>query len=206
MKIAKKKYIFKDACAPHVGTYKCAEILRRILIEDESPIRVYYYTTPNPGFDRNYRKNSIYEIDKDFNIVFKDLKTKLLQRKVHPNQDEGFGLYYVYTYDEVPTENQLRNSHLVYVCCEDVEVEDEINKGTIILPSGKPKFVNWYSKNKGSGTHLLGTFRAVVSKDNKYFKKIKEHGFTHPNRIKKEIKPQIFGLNKKENDVEHKND
>ena len=138
--------------------------------------------------------------------LFKDPKARSLQRKVHPEEEEGFGLYYVYTYDEVPTENQLRNSHLVYVCCEDVEVEDEINKGTIILPSGKPKFVNWYSKNKGSGTHLLGTFRAVVSKDNKYFKKIKEHGFTHPNRIKKEIKPQIFGLNKKENDVEPKND
>ena len=53
-------------------------------------------------------------------------------------------------------------------------------------------------------------------KDNKYFKKIKEPGFTRPNMEKKEIKPQILGLSKKEfvdelnlskeNDVEPKND
>jgi len=57
-------------------------------------------------------------------LFLKTLQPKLLQKKVHPREGEGFGLHYVYTYDKIPTDEQLSSSFLVYVCCEEVEFED----------------------------------------------------------------------------------
>jgi hypothetical protein len=223
MKITKKKHIFRCTCL--YGRYdlrgydviRSATELVNTLIADENPIRVHHYCTfriPKSGKSEGYRETSIYKVDKDHNIVFKDLKAKSLQRKVHPEEEEGFGLYYVYTYDEVPREDQLKHSALEYVCYEEVEVD--INPGTVVLPQGKSKFVNWQSKNKGGSVKTITNSKPLAVKDNKYFKKIKEPGFTRPNMEKKEIKPQILGLYKKEfvdelnlskeNDVEPKND
>ena len=115
----KIKYIFKDAFAPHVGTCTCANLLQDGLIEDGSDIRVHWCSIPHPS--QRYRKNKIYEMDDCGNIILKDPATKLLQKKVHPREGEGFGLHYVYTYDEIPTDEQLSSSFLVYVCCEEVE-------------------------------------------------------------------------------------
>jgi len=223
MKITKKKHIFRHSWLHGLGEVRGHDVIRsatqlvNILIAEGNPIRVHYYCTfriPKSGNGVGFRETDIYKVDKDHNIVFKDPKARSLQRKVHPEEEEGFGLYYVYTYDEIPREDQLKHSALEYVCCEEVEVD--INPGTVILPQGKPKFVNWQSKNKGGSTHTITNFKPRAVKDNKYFKKIKEPGFTHPNMEKKEIKPQILGLYKKEivdelnsfkeNDIGLKND
>ena len=193
----KIKYIFKDAFAPHVGTCTCANLLQDGLIEDGSDIRVHWCSIPHPS--QRYRKNKIYEMDDCGNIILKDPATKLLQKKVHPREGEGFGLHYVYTYDEIPTDEQLSSSFLVYVCCEEVEFEDP--KDTVIkLPTGKSKNVQWQSSNKG-GDVKLNPNKVTDTKfpGPRQYKKIEEPGFTHLNKPKKDIKPSIVYIQKKNN-------
>ena len=192
----KIKYIFKDAFAPHVGTCTCANLLQDALIRDGSNIRVHWYTTPL--YKSDYRKNKIYEMDKDGNTIFIDTATKLLQKKVHPDKGEEFGLYYVYTYDEIPTDEQLSKSFLVYVCCEEVEFKETVTK----LPPGKSKNVQWQSSNKGGGVKLNPN-KVTDTKfpGPRHYKKIEESGFTHLNKPKKDIKPSIVDIRKNNDEV-----
>ena len=194
----KIKYIFKDAFAPHVGTCTCANLLQDALIMDGSDIKVYWYTTS--VYKPFYRKNKIYEIDNDGNIIFIDPATKLLQEKVHPDRGEHFGLYYVYTYDEIPTDEQLSKSFLVYVCCE--EVEFEIKDTLTKLPPGKSKNVQWQSSNRGGGVKLNPN-KVTYTKfpGPRQYKKIEESGFTHLNKPKKGIKPSIVDIRKNNDEV-----
>jgi hypothetical protein len=195
----KIKYVFKDAFAPHVGTCTCANLLQDTLIEDGSDIRVNWCSIPHPS--QRYRKNKIYEMDDFGNIILKDAATKLLQKKVHPREGEGFGLHYVYTYDKIPTDEQLSNSFLVYVCCEEVEFEDP--KDTLIkLPPGKSKNVQWQSKNKG-GSIRVNPKKVSATKffGNTWYKKIEESGFTRLNTPKKDVKPSIIDIQKKNDEV-----
>ena len=198
----KIKYIFKGEFVPHpdYDTIDCAKSLRDEIIKDGSDIRVHWCCIPNPY--QRYRKNKIYEMDNSENIIFKDPATKLLQKKVHPREGESYGLYYVYTYNEIPTDKQLCRSHLVYVCCEEVEFEDP--KDTVIqLPPGKSKNVNWYSKNKG-GSIRVNPKKVSATKfpGNTYYKKIEESGFTRLNSPKKDVKPSIIDIQKKNDECE----
>ena len=53
----------------------------------------------------------------------------------------------IYTLDGMPTEKELEGTFLKYRGSEEVEVESDNHTN---LPQGKPKKVNWASRNRGN--------------------------------------------------------
>jgi len=201
----KTKYIFKDIYSPSTGTYKCGSILQDTLLNDGINVKVHIFETDlyadkNGKYSQKQLKNKHYkltQVENDFpKLEWLDPKMKELQAKVHPEKSDDFGLYYVYIYDYIPTDEQLSSSFLEYVCCEEVEFDSEIQK----LKPKKGQRVQWKSSNKGgNGKNVtLNPKPSNVTKNPgpvRTYSKVEQDGFTRINKPKNNLpKGTIVGI------------
>ena len=201
----KTKYIFKDIYSPSTGTYKCGSILQDTLLNDGINVKVHIFETDlyadkNGKYSQKQLKNKHYkltQVENDFpKLEWLDPKMKELQAKVHPEKSDDFGLYYVYIYDYIPTDEQLSSSFLEYVCCEEVEFDSEIQK----LEPKKGQRVQWKSSNKGgNGKNVtLNPKPSNVTKNPgpvRTYSKVEQDGFTRINKPKNNLpKGTIVGI------------
>jgi hypothetical protein len=201
----KTKYIFKDIYSPSTGTYKCGSILQDTLLNDGINVKVHIFETDlyadkNGKYSQKQLKNKHYkltQVENDFpKLEWLDPKMKELQAKVHPEKSDDFGLYYVYIYDYIPTDEQLSSSFLEYVCCEEVEFNSEIQK----LKPKKGQRVQWKSSNKGgNGKNVtLNPKPSNVTKNPgpvRTYSKVEQDGFTRINKPKNNLpKGTIVGI------------
>ena len=102
MKTKRIKYIFEDKWSPSTGTEKCARILQEVLERDGLDLKVFYHIKHPPAFNENR-----WVIETLLNEQMAIQSPPLTEEELNEN-----GEYYVYTYDEIPSKEQLCESHL----------------------------------------------------------------------------------------------